>query len=233
MTVIANAQDLFDPVKIHLILASASPRRRDLIKTLGITPEIIPSTKPEHPESTAPKDVVKELSRQKAESVAAEVLPDASGKITVVLGSDTVVAAGGRILGKPHSHEEAAKMIRMLSGNVHQVYTGVTMIRLPEGGSGLPAEPVTGDIAGPALQEAIAGGTAREITFAVCTDVEVFPMSEAEIRQYADSEEPMDKAGAYGIQGSFARYVKRIDGDYDSVVGLPVSMVYQKLKELV
>ena len=152
--------------------------------------------------TTIPQEAVIELSRQKAEDVAKKQLPG-----TIVIGADTVVAAGGRILGKPGSHEEAFEMIRSFQGSAHQVFTGVTLILCRE-------------------KENIIR------SFAEQTDVHVYPMTQEEIRAYAESEEPMDKAGAYGIQGHFAAFIKGIDGDYNNVVGLPVGRVYQELKQM-
>ena len=149
---------------------------------------------------TRPAEKVLELSSHKA----VEVLQRQAGNV-VVLGADTVVCAGGRILGKPHTHEEAEKMIRLLSGRVHQVLSGVTLIELSSG---------------------------RRLTFAEKTDVEVAPMTSKEIHSYAFSSEPMDKAGGYGIQGLFGRYITGISGDYTNVVGLPASAVYRNLKTL-
>ena len=127
----------------------------------------------------------------------------------MILGSDTVVAADGKILGKPKSHEEAYKMIRRLAGRSHQVYTGVCLVKKgPEG----EADTV--------------------VSFYDETDVNVSPMTEKEIREYADSEEPMDKAGSYAVQGFFARYIDGLKGSYANVMGLPVHLVYQELKKL-
>ncbi len=121
----------------------------------------------------------------------------------VVIGADTVVAVDGQILGKPKSHEAAYAMIRKIQGRTHEVYTGVTVI--------------CGQ---------------KTVSFVECTQVEVAPMTVEEMQAYADSAEPMDKAGGYGIQGLFGRYVTRIVGDYNNIVGLPVAHLYQVLKEL-
>ncbi|MDY5579357.1 MAG: Maf family protein [Porcincola intestinalis] len=201
---------------LRLFLASQSPRRLEILRQIGFQPEVIVSGIQEHTEETAPERVVMDLSRQKAENVASRLALDASLKgeglpsdvekpAVVVLGADTVVCAGGRILGKPHTHEEAEKMIRLLSGRVHQVLSGVTLIELSSG---------------------------RRLTFAEKTDVEVAPMTSKEIHSYAFSSEPMDKAGGYGIQGLFGRYITGISGDYTNVVGLPASAVYRNLKTL-
>ena len=187
---------------ITIILASNSPRRRELLRQIGVEPEIRPSKVEEWVTAQVPEKVVMELSLQKAEDVAAGAPAG-----TLIVGADTVVAVDGRILGKPKSHEEAADMIRMIQGRAHQVYTGVTMIRKEETGS-------------------------RGRSFAEKTDVLVYPMTEEEIKAYADLDEPMDKAGAYGIQGRFAAYIEGIRGDYNNVVGLPVGRVYQEWKNM-
>lgn len=186
--------------KIRVILASASPRRRELLMQVGVVPEIIPSDVEETISSTKPEEVVLELSAQKAESVAAQTLKEHIH--AVVLGADTVVAADGEILGKPRDEQDAVRMLSMLQGRTHQVYTGVAMIF---------------------------GETGERVTFTEKTDVTVYPMTEKQIRQYVATKEPMDKAGAYGIQGAFAAYIKGISGDYNNVVGLPVGRVCQEL----
>ena len=180
----------------RIILASASPRRRELLLQVGITPEIEPSHVKEIITSTDPEAVVMSLSKQKAEDIASLH----AGEEAVVIGADTVVAVDGKILGKPKDRCEAVGMIAMLQGRKHQVYTGVTVIDCGEAGQ---------------YRE-------RETTFAERTNVEIYPMTTEQIERYVDTGEPMDKAGAYGIQGRFAAYVKGISGDYNNVVGLPV-----------
>lgn len=186
----------------ELILASGSPRRKELLEQIGMVPVISPSRIEEVVSSAVPEQVVLELSSQKAEDVMSRC-PVGS----VVLGADTVVAVDGMILGKPKTHEDACEMIRRIQGRSHQVHTGVAILLKEEAG-------------------------VREKHFSVATDVSVFPMTEDEIRAYADSEEPMDKAGSYAIQGRFAAYIEGISGDYSNVVGLPVGRVYQELKGL-
>lgn len=195
----------------RFILASASPRRKELLEKIGIEPEIIPSSLEENITETSPDKVVMSLSGQKAEDIASSIEPQENSGV-LILGADTVVSIDGRILGKPHSHEEAAEMIRSLQGRTHQVFTGVTIIVKEKSGNGSEVR-------------------IRKETFSVKTDVQVYPMNEKEILDYANSQEPMDKAGAYGIQGTFAKYVKGIEGDYNNVVGLPVSAVYQKIRQ--
>ena len=230
----------------RFILASGSPRRKELLGQIGIVPEIMPSDIDEEITTTVPEDLVINLSRNKAMDIASKLqkhdcndthsMPsnmeltgyerdnkaypinnlsssdDSESKthlqkrMTLILGADTVVSVDGHILGKPHSHEEAAEMIRSIQGRSHQVYTGVTIIARDD--------------------------TGRDTfdSFAVKTDVNVYPMTEEEITAYAESSEPMDKAGAYGIQGAFAKYIKGIEGDYNNVVGLPVAEVFQRIK---
>lgn len=193
---------------VRVILASGSPRRLELLRQVGIEPEVEPSHVEEVITSTIPDQVVMELSRQKAEDIAA--LHAAEG--AVVVGADTVVAFDGKILGKPKDKEDAVHMIRMLQGHIHQVYTGVTLV-------------FCGKLSGES------GSVVDKITFAEKTDVHVCPMTEEQIRAYVETGEPMDKAGAYGIQGYFAAWVQGISGDYNNVVGLPVGRVYRTLRE--
>ena len=185
-----------------IILASASPRRKELLEKAGISFEIITGTGEEKTNSSDPEEMVKELSYGKEESVAENVVEDA-----VIIGADTIVFYDGCILGKPKDAEDAVETLLKLQGNTHQVYTGVTVL----------------------IKE---GGNIRSLIFAECTDVTFYPVSENEIRAYVNSGEPMDKAGSYGIQGAFGVYVKGICGDYSNVVGLPVArLLYETKKE--
>ena len=209
---------------VRLVLASASPRRRELLSQIGLDFTVMPSTKEENAKTTEAGALVQELSRQKAvdiweqlsgdqgqnpdadqEQISEETQePNLNGKRQpelLVIGADTVVCCEGKILGKPHSREAAAEMLTALQGRSHEVYTGVTLYSQSE-----------------------------TVTFFECTQVEFYPMTEVEISEYIDSKEPMDKAGAYGIQGLGARFVKDIRGDYNNVVGLPVGRLYQELK---
>lgn len=189
---------------MRLILASASPRRIQLLHQIGLTAEVMPSHTEEKISSENPEEVVQALALQKAEDVYARLLSEGNvGDATVVIGADTVVSVDNHILGKPRTHEEAAEMIASLSGRTHQVYTGVAVITPKE-----------------------------NLSFAEMAAVTVYPLSPAELRSYAESEEPMDKAGAYGIQGSFGKFVKGIQGDYNAIVGLPVARLYQELKSM-
>ena len=125
----------------------------------------------------------------------------------MILGADTIVSFGDRILGKPSDEEDAVRTLLMLQGNTHQVYTGVTILEYRS-------------------------GIWHEHTFAELTDVTFYPVEETEIREYVRSGEPMDKAGSYGIQGRFGVYVKEIRGDYTNVVGLPVGRLFYEAKKL-
>jgi septum formation protein len=190
----------------RIILASASPRRRELLEQIGVGFEVIPAKGEERITSTQPDEVVCELSRQKAYEVA-EMLDVRHTERTIVIGADTVVCVDGQILGKPKDRADAVRMIGLLQGRVHSVFTGVTVLACT------------------------ADGGRKCHTFASETKVSVYPMEPDEIEQYADTEEPMDKAGAYGIQGRFAAWVRGIEGDYNNVVGLPVSALWQVLKQ--
>lgn len=178
-----------------IILASASPRRKELLSQIGITFEIIKAEKEEHITSSIPTEVVKELSMQKAKEVAAKC--DGS----IIIGADTIVAMEGQILGKPKDRADAMRMLRLLQGKKHQVITGVTVLL----------------------------GSTKTRSFAEVTDVSLYPMTDAQIERYIATGEPMDKAGAYGIQGRFAAYVRGIEGDYNNVVGLPIGRLYQEV----
>lgn len=227
-----------------IILASASPRRRELLTQIGLDFDVVVSETEEKINSTEPAKVVEELSAQKAEAVweklrsmtasqgsvtKAERLDEGSGVSrtdegseafepeqtsgettmtdTLVLGADTVVACDGKILGKPADTEAAAAMLTMLQGRGHEVYTGVTILYEQN-------------------------GERKTLTFHEKTIVHFYPMTDAQIREYVATGDPMDKAGSYGIQGFCARYIRGIEGDYNNVVGLPVGRVYQELHGL-
>ena len=193
-----------------VILGSASPRRRELLAQIGARFEVRTSGREEVYHSTVPEEIVRELAIMKAENVA-EDLADEQGRTpedTIVIGADTIVVLDGQILGKPKDEKDAADMIGALQGRSHEVYTGV------------------------AILDYDARGEKNVSVRAVGTKVYVNSMDEAEISAYIATGEPMDKAGAYGIQGRFAAYIDRIEGDYYNVVGLPVSYVYQALKRL-
>jgi septum formation protein len=191
---------------MKIYLASASPRRKELLKQVGLSFKTMPSTVEEKITKTAPDEVVEELSYQKAVDVC-EKLTNTVNDDFVVIGADTIVSCWGEILGKPKDKEDAARMLHSLQGGSHQVYTGVTLAWKYK------------DMA------------AMFATFHECTDVTMYSMTDEEIQAYVDSGEPMDKAGAYAIQGLCAAYIQGICGDYNNVVGLPVGRVYQELKK--
>lgn len=186
-----------------IILASGSPRRLELLSQIGISFEVCTSNADESLQDQSPAEAVEELSFRKASDVASR--PEYSD--CYILGADTVVALqDGTILGKPSSVEDAYAMLKTLQGNTHSVYTGVTIINS-------------------------AKNSQKAHTFHVRTDVTVYPMTKQEITDYIATGEPMDKAGAYGIQGAFAAYIKEIHGDYSNVVGLPLGALVHEWKQ--
>ncbi len=182
---------------MHLILASASPRRKELLSLFGIPFTIRVADIDETMDSVkAPFDEVARLSREKALAV-----PREAGDI--VIAADTIVVCEENVLGKPHSKEEACSMLRLLSGRDHQVMTGCTVLR-----------------------------DDQAVTFTEVTDLHFRELTEKEIRRYVESGEPMDKAGAYGIQGGAALFCEKMVGDYYNVMGLPVCRLGQVLKAM-
>lgn len=182
---------------MEIILASGSPRRRELMGLYGVPFTVRAADIDETMDpAKAPFDEVARVSRRKAEAVAR--CPE-----DLVIAADTIVVCGGKVLGKPHSRKEAAAMLRMLSGSTHQVMTGCTVLR----GS-------------------------RAETFTQVTELHFRPLSEAEIASYIATGEPMDKAGAYGIQGGAALFCEGMTGDYYNVMGLPVCRLQQSLRRL-
>jgi len=195
----------------EIILASASPRRRELLAQIGLQFRVLPGNAEENVKSADPAEMVKELSALKA-SQAYESLSDREKAESIVIGADTVVSQDGQILGKPGSEERAVRMLSSLQGRTHHVYTGVTLIWQEERQMG--------------------GFDKKSRTFFEDTLVTMYPMSAEEIEAYVSTGEPMDKAGAYGIQGGCAAWIQRIEGDYNNVVGLPVGRLYQELKKI-
>ena len=200
-----------------LFLASSSPRRRELMTMAGYTFTVLPAVGKEESDKTTPEEIVKDLSVKKAEEVFHN-LNDGQSSITkfltydkddyAILAADTVVAYNGSILGKPEDKADAKRMLMQLQGQTHKVYTGVTL----------------------ALMRA--GSEPKGITFSEETDVTFYPLTEEEIDAYIATEEPMDKAGAYAIQGRFAIYIREIKGDYYNVMGLPIARVHHEYTRL-
>lgn len=235
----------------EIILASGSPRRRELLSQAGLRFLVRTTDVDETPTETEPAKVVEELSRRKAGAVAAmlgaevaeatgetpdrmevtgkEAVGAAAGGITgfsenapqLVVAADTIVALDGEILGKPKDAADAVRMLRELSGRTHEVYTGVTIRRMGTAAPGLNT--ARGGSAG--------AGFPETVVFSACTRVTFYPLTEAEILDYVDSGEPLDKAGSYGIQGIGERLVERIEGDYNNVVGFPLSAFLRILAE--
>ena len=184
----------------RMILASASPRRREILAQAGFDFEVLPGTNEEIKRGATPGEIVENLALDKARDVAAGCEDNC-----LILGADTIVVCDGEIMGKPVDEADAYRMICGLQGSVHQVYTGVALV----------------------------DKTAQDVKvycFHQKTDVWVYPMSDEEIYGYIATKEPMDKAGAYGIQGRFGMFIEKIDGDYLNVVGLPLARLWQELK---
>ena len=181
-----------------IILASASPRRKELLETAGVEFEICVSDADESiPEGTLPADAAKMTATKKALAVAE------SHKDDIVIGADTIVVANGKILGKPKDKADAEAMLTMLSGIEHEVITGVCIVN---------------------------GGETN--AFEQISKVKFYPLTAEEIRAYVATNEPMDKAGSYGIQGKGCTLVEKIDGDYFNIVGLPVAKVMREINKL-
>ena len=185
----------------EILLASGSPRRRELFTEAGLNFEVVNVDVDETPNEKEPEKVAQELSRRKA--VAADREP-ASGRNKVIVAADTVVIHNGKVLGKPKDEADAVRMLTELSGAVHDVITGVTILT--------PGR--------------------EEVTFSQRTRVRFRPLSEEEIRDYVATGEPMDKAGAYGIQGLGGRLVEGIDGDFNNVVGFPIDRFLAIMKAI-
>lgn len=192
-------------MKRKVILGSASPRRRELLIQIGVQFEVCVGGGEEYYKSTEPAEIVKELALMKAENTADAIK---NKKSHLIIGADTIVALDGEILGKPADEDDAFRMLKHLQGREHQVYTGVAILEFDE-------------------------DEKKSVTYHVEeTTVFVHAMDDEEIWCYIATGEPMDKAGSYGIQGRFAAYIDRIEGDYYNVVGLPVAYLYQQLKKL-
>lgn len=209
---------------MRYILASASPRRKELLKKTGISFEIIPSSIEERITKTIPSEIVMELAEQKARAVYESLLSSGSASLIAdvpesrlcgaedgdltVIGADTIVVYCGEILGKPADKSEAYDMLSLLSDRTHQVYTGLSLIIRKHGKISVR-------------------------TFYEKTDVTFYPIHKDDLHIYIESGDPLDKAGAYGIQGDFAIHVKEIKGDYNNVVGLPIGRLYQELQQII
>jgi septum formation protein len=187
-----------------LVLASASPRRQELITLLGLPVQIYPSRVEEDtPVHWSPTEIVEGLSKRKALAVKEELALQLEGS-SIIVGSDTIVVLNGEVMGKPRDVEEAEQMLRQLAGHVHEVFTGITCIRLSD---------------------------AKTVTSHRVTKVRMRKLSEGQISRYVATGEPMDKAGAYGIQELGSVLVDSIEGCYFNVVGLPLSLLAVLLEQ--
>ena len=200
---------------IKIILASGSPRRKELLAQAGYDFDVCPSLSDEDLEPMAPSEYVMLLAKKKADEVCNRIIAqDVVRRVKklperfVVLGADTVVSLNGRILGKPYDYDDAYNTLNRLSDQTHQVYTGVCLIY-------------------------VNGRAKSSSSVYEKTDGTFYPVSHDEIFQYLATNEPFDKAGSYGIQGKGGLFVKGIEGDYNNVVGLPLARVYHELEELV
>lgn len=192
-----------------VILASGSPRRRELLKLIIDDYEIMKAEKDEVVTKTEPSEIVEELSKAKADEVWEKAI--GSGKVSegnnLLIAADTLVFCQKERMGKPADEEDAYKMLKKLSGNTHDVFTGVTIYYGNE-------------------------KLFKKVFFYEDTKVTFYDIDDKEIRDYIASGEPMDKAGAYAIQTGFCRNIKSIEGEYSNVVGLPVARLYQELKKI-
>ena len=179
----------------HIILASASPRRKEILELADLKFDVMPSDAQEITTKTAPNEVVMELASLKAKDIYKK-----SEKQSMIVGADTVVAYQGQILGKPTDKADAKRMLTMLSGQTHEVYTGVCVIE-----------------------------DGKTKTFYEETKVTFYEISDEQVDHYIKTGEPMDKAGSYGIQGKAAVFIKGIEGDYYNVVGFPIARFLQEI----
>ncbi|HEY6338417.1 MAG TPA: Maf family protein [Candidatus Sulfotelmatobacter sp.] len=226
-----------------LVLASASPRRLELLRGAGISFVVQPADIDETPRTDeSPRDCAVRLAREKALAVSRARPTD------YVLGADTIVAVDGAILGKPQHLDDAARMLRLLSGRVHEVITGVCVVRVASSGQRsegsesvdthtsrqLPVASQPTTQAGALLMSGDQLATENRLlaTASETTLVTMRELSDEEIRTYVATGEPTDKAGAYAIQGGAASWIPRIQGDYSNVVGLPVELVCRMLREM-
>jgi septum formation protein len=187
----------------QIILASESPRRKEIMENMGIPYKVMASNVKEEALETIPDQMVQALARLKTGAIKEQVRQQTdSEKDTIIIGADTMVFYEEHALGKPKDKEDAARMLRMLSDQVHVVCTGVSIIILKQDGS------------------------EESFSFAVGTKVVVNPLTEGQIQDYIATGEPMDKAGAYAIQGKFGIFIKEIEGDYYNIVGFPIAEIY-------
>ncbi|HPU63077.1 MAG TPA: Maf family protein [Mobilitalea sp.] len=191
------------------LLASESPRRKEIMNQMGISFESVPSHVNEDIKESDPTKMVEALASLKAGEVAGRFGDEQENLI--IIGADTIVYHNGQVLGKPKDRDDAIRMLKGLSGDIHDVYTGVSII-----------------IRRNKFDKANTNED-EKIVFNVRTRISVKPLSEEEIEDYVNSGEPFDKAGAYAIQSAFGIYIKEIHGDYYNVVGFPIAKIYEEL----
>lgn len=190
-----------------IVLASGSPRRKELLGLIEPNFTIITSDADETPTKTVPSQIVEELSLRKAMDVYGKIKNHYKREPLLIIAADTLVFKGNIRMGKPSDKEDALKMLKSLQGDVHEVYTGVTLIY--------------------AIDD-----NPQIVSFNEKTEVEFARMSDQEIETYVDTKEPMDKAGAYAIQGMFGKFITKVTGEYNNVVGLPIARLYQEMKKI-
>ena len=194
------------PAPMKLILASSSPRRAEILRAAGFSFDIVPADIDEilRP-GEAPTEYVRRLAEEKARTVARKIAKADPDATAIIIAADTTVVVNGTILEKPESPSDAQRMLEQLSGRTHDIHTGVALLRLPDG---------------------------VERIFADVTRVDFADLSAKEIADYVASGEPFGKAGGYAIQGLGGRFVKRIEGCYFNVMGMPLGRVYQQLRKV-
>lgn len=192
-------------MEYKIILASTSPRRRELIKYIGLPYECVSVDADESFDALKPGNAVKQISAKKAAAYTSVHIPS---DCEIIIGADTAVTIDGLILGKPKDRDDAFRTLKMLSGRTHRVITGVTLIYTEN-------------------------GKMRTKTFCESTSVTFACLSDEEINCYLDIGEYKDKAGSYAIQGIFSRHIKAVSGDYNNVVGLPVSRLYSEISNII
>jgi septum formation protein len=197
-----------ESIMYRIILASESPRRKEILKQMNIPYEVMSSNAQEEVEYTTPSETVEALATLKAKDVSSRISRE--GESSIIIGADTMVFHKGEALGKPKDKEDAVQMLKSLSGDVHEVYTGVCIIIRRNNSDSCKDSDET-------------------ITFSVCTRVEVQQLTIEQIEDYVDTGEPLDKAGSYAIQGEFGIYIKEIHGDYYNIVGFPISKIHERL----
>lgn len=190
----------------QIILASESPRRKEIMETMGIRYKVMPANVEEVVEETVPEEMVQALARLKTAAIMDRPeLQMEEYKDVIIIGADTMVFYKEHALGKPKTEADALRMLSMLSDDIHEVITGVSIIIRNK------------------------YGFEEYISFSVCTKVVVMPLTTEQIKDYIATGEPMDKAGAYAIQGKFGIYIREIDGDYYNIVGFPIAKIYATL----